>query len=67
MDGPLDFRPGQTYLLHDFKTHLVFIPLRNLFIVNDENGRHHKQSAQEYAQEKKTAIQSIKALARFRF
>ena len=51
MDGPLDFSPGQPYLLHDSEPALVLISFRYLLIIDNQYGSHHKQGAKEYSQE----------------
>ena len=51
MDGPLDFSPGQPYLLHDSEPALVVISFRYLLIIDNQYGGHHKQGAKEYSQE----------------
>ena len=44
------------HFLHDLKASFVFISLADLLVIQDQDGHHEEEDAQEYADEQKPAI-----------
>ena len=59
VDGCLYLAPAEAHLLHDFKTGLVLVALRDLLVVDNQHCRQQEDEAQEDTQKQESARQAV--------